>query len=130
MHLENHVLRWTSPKSIVIFSKDETGTTINILSGKTCFFRGNLPEDHEAVIEAKRALSEWAETLRTSLGAPSFYSLAHPEYAPILTYLPAGNALSPEDKNSSVTISAVYRKCVYRLTHISAENVTEVMAKK
>ena len=130
MHLANYVLRWTIPKSNIILSENESGSTINILSGRTCIFRGNLPEDHQAVKEAKIALSEWAESLRLSLGAASFYSLSHPEYAPLITYLPARNSLSPEEKNSSVTISAIYRKGVYRLTRIAEDKVTEIIAKK
>jgi len=130
MNISPYVLTWTTPKNNIVIIENDDDVTISVISGKTCVFRENLPEDHAAVKEAKDQLTAWAEDLRRSLGASSFYSIQHPEYAPTLVYYPAANPLAPGQVGSSLSISALFRNAMNRLTISSGETSAEIKATK
>ena len=121
-NLHPHIFGWTIAKSGILVTLDTNDETdgietedITMISGKTCIFRGDIEPNHPAVEEAKNQLTRWAEDFRRTIGAATFSNAMHPEYAPMFTFTPADQQ-PQRTGNASLSISAIFRKCVTRVT--------------
>ena len=131
-NLHPHISGWTTTKSsilVTIFPEDDESETpesqdITMISGKTCIFRGNIEPDHPAVAEAKTQLNKWAEDFRRMLGAATFQNAMHPEYAPQFNFISA-NQPTNESQNAVLSITAIFRKCMTRVTITTFEEETK-----